>query len=100
MKLYGQCTDSGGGGTLHALARELKNLGMLAEVYHIIFCILHDIQTALQNAVELVWGSGGTDKYGEYFQTALQMLHGAYNLQNWHELDELKKCTNTYNTLT
>ena len=52
---------------------------------------MHDLQTALRNAVELVLGVGGKDADGNFLQAAMQMLHGAYNLQNWHEKEELKK---------
>ena len=89
--LYGQCTNSGGGGTLHALACALKAHGLCHKNYFVASCMLHDLQTALRNAVEMVLGCGGKDEAGEYLQTCMQMLHGAYNLQNWFETEELKQ---------
>ena len=50
--LMGQCTDSGGGGTLHALARELSALNLCNKTnYFVSSCTLHDLQTGLRNAV-------------------------------------------------
>ena len=90
IRLYGQCTDSGGGGTLFSLARDLKKLHLCAPEYFVDSCSLHDLQTALRNAAEQVLGVGRTDENSAHMQTAMQMLHGCYNLQNWHETDELK----------
>ena len=89
--IYGKCTDSGGGGTLYSLHRELLTLGLCASEYFIASCTLHDLQTALRNAVDKVLGLGGIDEDNNHLQTAMQILHGCYNIQNWHEADELKE---------
>ncbi len=52
-------------------------------------CTLHNLQTCLRNAVCNVLGDGGKDDDGEYKKNVMQMLHGAYNIQNYHEKDEL-----------
>ena len=35
-----------------------------------------------------VLGEGGTDKSGQFRQNAMQLLHGIYNLQKYHEREE------------
>ena len=52
--------------------------------------ILTCIYRATKNAVINVLGDGGTND-GEHELNMMQMLHGCYNLQHWHELDELKE---------
>ena len=94
----GQCTDSGGGGTLFALAKLIKDNNMKHESYLVGSCTLHNIQTALRNAVVNVLGEGGSDD-GEYRMNVMQLLHGAYNLQNWHEIEELKEIWKFVQTL-
>ena len=37
-----------------------------------------------------VIGEGGFDDDGQPAMNCLQMLHGAYNIQNWQEDQELK----------
>ena len=90
LKLRGQCTDSGGGGTLYALANKIKEYNMQHNSYLISSCTLHNIQTALRNAVINVLGDGGMED-GEFKLNVMQMLHGCYNIQNYHESDELKE---------
>lgn len=47
LVLCGQTTDSGGGGTLHSLARELKNLGLPFRSYYLVAsCSLHNLMTS------------------------------------------------------
>ena len=38
-----------------------------------------------------VLGEGGRDANGQPIMNCMQMLHGAYNLQNWHETEELNE---------
>ena len=89
IKLQGQCTDSGGDGKLHCLARALMQRDLVHPQY-IIICSLHNIQTCLRNAVTHVLGEGGADDDGSFTMNVMQLLHGAYNIQNWQEIDELK----------
>lgn len=89
--ISGQCTDSGGGGTLHALCRELKLRNLCSSNYITCSCSLHNLQTCLRNAIVNVMGDGGEDENGAYAMNCMQMLHGAYNLQNWAEHGELKQ---------
>ena len=42
--LMGQCNDSGGGRTLHALAQELNALGLCHKQYFVTSCTLHNPQ--------------------------------------------------------
>ena len=62
--IMGQCTDSGGGGTLFSLATALRNLNLpgMHTNYLVGSCSLHNIQTALRNAMQEVFGEGGTDE--------------------------------------
>ena len=91
IKLDGQCTDSGGGGTKHAFSRAMKAKGLTIDHYLTCTCLLHNLQTCLRNSVQNFMGEGGVDDEGEYVRNVMQMLHGAYNLQNWQENDELKE---------
>ena len=34
---------------------------------------------------------GGTDDKGDFVMNAMQMLHGAFNIQNWQEAEELRE---------
>ena len=86
----GQCTDSGGGGTKFALARALEERNIAAQNYLVTTCALHNLQTCLRNAVVNVLGEGETNDKGEPLMHIMQMLHGAYKLQNWQEDEELK----------
>ena len=63
LTIMGQATDSGGGGTLFSLARMLRNLGMpgMAAAYIVGSCSLHNLQTALHNAIIEVFGEGRVD---------------------------------------
>ena len=90
IRLHGQCTDSGGGGTLHSMARAMHSRNITSEHYLVGSCSLHNLQTCLRNGVINVLGEGGTNENGEYVMNAMQMLHGAYNLQNWQETKELR----------
>ena len=60
------------------------------EMYIITLYTLHNLQTALRNAVLNVLGEGGSSD-GEMKMNMMQMLHGCYNIQNWHESNELKE---------
>ena len=44
----------------------------------------------MRNGLQLVSGEGELDSDLKGKQNAMQLLHGAYNLQNWYEHDELK----------
>ena len=90
IKLRGQCTDSGGGGTKTALEKALKQKQLTHEHYLLSTCSLHNLQTALRNGIEFVFGGGGMDENG-FKLNCMQMLHGAYNLQNWEEKECLKE---------
>ena len=60
--IFGQCTDSGGGGTGKKLHAELEKLGLTPiSCYLVTSCALHNLQTALRNGVQLVLGEGGLD---------------------------------------
>ena len=80
--IHGQYTDSGGGGTKAALAREMQSRNIAHVHYLISTYSLHNLQTGLRNAMETVLGVGGTDEKGEFVMNAMQMIHGAFNIQN------------------
>jgi hypothetical protein len=85
--IFGQATDSGGGGTGYSFQRALTSKGLTApnEVYLASFCTLHCIQLTLAAPVKHVIGEGGIGSDGEYRCNAMQLLHGVYNLQRHHE---------------
>mgnify|MGYP000526250362 CR=1 FL=1 len=84
-KLHGQGTDSGGGGTVENLYRQLALLGMTApEDEHLIAnCCIHSLQTQLKNAVCATFGEGAIDRIN-----VTQMLHSACRLQESLDMDE------------
>ena len=65
IELHGQCTDSGGGGTLKALADKLRSKFALHPHYIIASCKLHNVQTYLCNAVLNVMGDGCVNDLGD-----------------------------------
>jgi hypothetical protein len=91
--LNGQATDSGGGGVGKSLYENLEELNLCipSEGYLMSFCTLHCLQLTLANAILTVLGKGGKKNEKEYCCTALQMLHGVYNLQKHHESSEWKQ---------
>ena len=91
ISVRGQCTDSGGGGTKFALAKALEERHISAQYYLVTTCALHNLQTCLRNAVVNVLGGGGMNDKGEPLMNVMQMLHGAYNLQNWQKDEELQQ---------
>jgi hypothetical protein len=88
--LFGQATDSGGGGTGSSFYKELTKLGLLSaiESYLKSFCTLHCIQLTLQNPISRVLRQGGMGKDGKYKTNVMQALHGLHNLQKYHERTE------------
>jgi hypothetical protein len=89
--IWGQCRDSGGGGTGHSFSSELKNEELTIEnneVYLVSFCTLHCIQLSLGTPLKAVLGEGGMTGKGTFRATAMQLLHGVYNLQDNHEREE------------
>ena len=94
--LCGQDTDSGGGGTLHSLERELRKLDLPFNNYYIISsCSLHNLQTCLRNGVIEVLGEGGSveDENGttQFKKNAMQLMHGIWNLTNYLPKTFLRK---------
>jgi len=55
-RVYGQCTDSGGGGTGKKIFLALQQLCVTSQHYLTTRCSLHNLQTALRNGVQLVLG--------------------------------------------
>ena len=86
LRILGHTTDSGGGGTLESLLSELQERveDLLEEEYIVASCSLHNLQTALRNAIIDVLGEGGKLKgRNEFKKNAMQLLHGTYNLRNY-----------------
>jgi len=83
--LYGQNTDSGGGGALESLHKEMKKLDLCApdNEYLIGNCLIYSHQICLKNAIETALGKGALDKIN-----AMQLLHSVYRLQESIDLDE------------
>ena len=52
---------------------------------------MHNLKTCLRNRVINVLDEGETNDKGEPLVNVMQMLHGAYNLQNCQEDEELKQ---------
>ena len=91
ITIRGQCTDSGGGGTKNALKLAIFQqqshhpaIHIERQLYVVGTCTLHNLQTAFKNAIVKVIGEGKLND-----KNLSQMLHGAYNIQNYHEKDEL-----------
>ena len=59
--------------------------------YLVSTCLLHNLQTYLINAVTHILDKGGVNDKGDPVTNVTQMLHGAYNIQNWQENEELKE---------
>jgi len=81
--LCGQCTDSGGGGTLESFRDAMNALHLCNPFYLIANCCIHALQLQLGNAIKATFGEGGLDKVN-----VMQMLHSVYRLQEALELDE------------
>ena len=85
VTLDNQCTDAGGGGTREDLGRRLATTNRVRNTneYNISTCSLHALNLTLSSATELTMGPGGLKK-----QTALQLLHSAYNLSQAYRKGE------------
>jgi hypothetical protein len=83
-------TDSGGGGTGKLFHKGLDELDLCDSVtsYPVGYCALHCLQLTLSNSILTVLGKPGRKSETEYQCTALQLLHGIYSLQKYHEPDE------------
>ena len=80
--LHGQCTDSGGGGTLGSFADELRKLNLCVPFgYIVLACCLHCLQLSLSTAIISVLGEGGLEGF-ENSRTGMQLLFSVYNLQS------------------
>ena len=78
----GQSTDSGGGGVLDNLARELRLLGLCAQEdeYLIAACFIHCLQLQLSKPTKDLIGEGAPNA-----RNAMQALHTIYDLQGYME---------------
>ena len=82
--LYGQTTDSGGGGVLEDFYGKLRPLGLcFPQGYLIANCCIHSLQIQLKNAVVAAFGEGALDKIN-----ATQLIHTAYRLQESIDNDQ------------
>jgi hypothetical protein len=95
--LFGQATDSGGGGTGTSFYKGLTKLGLssFSESYLKAFYTLHCIQLTLQNPISRVLGQGGLGKDGKYRTNVMQALHGLHNSQKYHKSTEWPKLWST-----
>jgi hypothetical protein len=95
--LFGQATDSGGGGTGKLFFKELTKFGLSSSAgsYLKSFCTLHCIQLTLQNPISRVLGQGGLGKDGRYKTNAMQALHSLHNIQKYHESTEWSRLWST-----
>jgi hypothetical protein len=89
-RLNGQTTDSGGGGTLKSLHQylEKQNLCVDGDDYLVGPCTLHCLQLILFNAIVTLLGKGGKKNEQEYCAPAMQLLHGLYSIQDYHDRTE------------
>jgi hypothetical protein len=84
--LKGQTTDSGGGGgVLELLGNQLKKRDLCSPTDLVASCTLHAIQITLANPVKKAMGEGSLGA-----RTMMQMLHSAYDLQEWMEYSEFQ----------
>eukprot|EP00978_Attheya_sp_CCMP212_P017890 scaffold48234_cov60-Attheya_sp.AAC.4 len=73
----GQCSGSGGGGTIESVTKALRLADRVDNfVYYVSACCLHAQSKALQNSVEFNYGEGdlGNNNF-------LQLLHSCWSLQ-------------------
>jgi hypothetical protein len=85
LVLKEQTMDSGGGGVLEPLGKQLQKRGLCNATYLIASCTLHAIQIALANPVKKDMGEGPLGA-----RTMMQMLHSAYDLQESMEFSEFR----------
>ena len=69
----------------------MREIDIVVEFYIRSTCSLHNIQKCLQNAVTNVLGEGGFDTDDKPIMNCMQMLRGAYNIQDWHNNNKLVK---------
>jgi hypothetical protein len=69
FKICGQSTDSGGGGVLDGLAREMAKRGLCLANYLVANCCIHNLQLQLLVPTKTVLGDGGLEKC-----SAMQLL--------------------------
>jgi len=83
--LFGMSTDSGGGGTLEKLHKEMEPLRICGptEEYLVANCCIHSVQVQLSNAVKNALGEGALHKVN-----AMQLLHSVCRLQESMDLDK------------
>jgi hypothetical protein len=81
---FGQTTDSGGGGVLYSLERELSKLNLCSPIYFVAPCTLHGMNLIFANSVKAVFGEGGLD-----YRNVMQLLHSLYDLVGRYEHHEL-----------
>ena len=92
VTLYGQGTDSGGGGALENLATELQQLGPCVHEddvscrYLVSACSIHGINLQFAVPVKEIIGEGGLEK-----ANAMQMLHSVFDLQQSVEIEEWRQ---------
>ena len=68
------------------LARNVTRRNVVHVHYIVGTYTLHNLHTGLRNTIEAVLQK----EKGQYHMILMQMIHGAYNIQNWQETDELK----------
>jgi hypothetical protein len=82
---HGQTMDSGGGGVLHSLQRELAKLFLCARIYFIAPCTLHGINLIFANSVKAIFGEGGLD-----YRNVMQLMHSLYDLVGRYEPQQVR----------
>ena len=80
FKISGQCTDSGGGGTLEGLAKRLQELKITLVEYLVANCCIHTLQLQLSSPTKAIYGDGGRDK-----KNVMQLCHSTSDLLNSNE---------------
>ena len=96
--LAGTASDSGGGGTGESLLASLRGEGCADENTRWLPCSLHNVQTPLRNAVEEVFGKGGSvervleggKKVQDYLINAMQLMNGIHNIFSYLDIEVLK----------
>jgi hypothetical protein len=83
MLFFGQTTDSGGGGVLHSLRRELEKRSLCNNIYFVAPCTLHGMNLIFANGVKASFGEGGLE-----CRNVMQLLHSLYDLVGRYEKGE------------
>ena len=104
LTIMGVFTDSGGGGTLESLLKEIRDelIGNDFISLHpnatFVGCSLHNLQSCLRNMVRICFDEGVTHEIDNkivYKKNAMQLMNGLGDVFNYLDLEFIKSIWNT-----